>query len=407
VKLLIGMDAAAVANQLVEANGKITLDSGTRVLLARALFASGASAAARRLLKAAALPGSGDYVQPSTLREMFELERDYGSTESAATAYRRLRGEGYLADPFGRHRVSLALQHPRAPWRMEDALGIGALVLVLCGFALLPLLVLAPLHYRSVIKQLRGQAPEPSTPKSPWSLRHAWYALAVLSVVGVATLYFMDYATFHVLTAEPLGLADQYEVLTSERQLGNAMLVASSVSFVALLPLVRGADMRALFLGHWSVKQSVLTAIGASVLLLLVATIVRLTLNKLPGAAVLGTDTTRGLQGIHRAYGAAALFVFVAGLIPIVEEFVFRGVLLRTVSRYFSLWIAVLVQAAVFMVWHEDATRYLYIFVLALIAAWLAQRSGGLLAPITLHATNNAFVAASLIGLARAFEHIK
>jgi membrane protease YdiL (CAAX protease family) len=93
-------------------------------------------------------------------------------------------------------------------------------------------------------------------------------------------------------------------------------------------------------------------------------------------------------------------------LVPIVEELVFRGVVMRTVSRYYAFWVAVIVQAIVFTIWHEDRSTYFFIFTLALVAAWLARRSGGLLAPIALHATNNAFAALSLLAVSHAIDRL-
>jgi hypothetical protein len=408
VKLLVGMEAAGVANRLVEANPTITPDVSTRVLLARSLFSSGAVDAARRIVKEASKAAAEKKLYgTSSLREIFELERDYGSTEDAAAAYRRLRDFGYSADPFGRHRLSLSLHHPRAPWRWADTLGVGAFVLLIGVIALLPLLVVVPIHYRSVVKQLRGKPPLPPTPLAPWTLRQTWYALAVTSVAGIAAFYFVDYPAFHRITAAGLDIDASYDVLSSDRSLGNALLLSSAITAFALLPLLRRADLRSLFLGTWPVRRSLLTGIGASVGILILAALTRGLMRGLSeGAAALGTDTTRALQGIHSTYGAAAMLLLVAALVPLIEEFVFRGVLLRALTRHVAFWVAVLVQAAVFMVSHEDASSWPVIFVLALTAAWLARRSGGLLAPITLHAINNTFAALSLIGLSRMAERL-
>jgi uncharacterized protein len=401
VKLLAGMEAAGAANRLIEANPTITPDVSTRVLLARSLFSSGAVDAARRIVKEALeAVAQQTHYGTSVLREIFELERDYSSTEDAAAAYRRLRDFGYSADPFGRHRLSLSFHHPRAPWQWEDTLGIGAFVLMISVIALLPLLVVVPIHYRSVVKQLRGKPPLPPTPLAPWTLRQTWYALAVTLVAGIAAFYFLDYPTFHRIAAASLGIHDPYDAISSDRALGNALLLSSTVTALALLPLLRRADLRSLFLGTWSVRRSLLTGVGASFGILILAALMRgLMMSLSEGAAALGTDTTRALQGIHSTYGAAAMMLFVAGLVPFIEEFVFRGVLLRTAARHVAFWIAVLLQAALFMLWHEDASSWPVVFVLALAAAWLARRSGGLLAPITLHALNNTVAAWSLIGL--------
>ena len=401
VKLLIGMDAVDAANTLVEAEQTFTPNMDTRVLLARSLFSRGEVKAAHRVVKEASEEATRrKQYGTAPLRELFELERDFGSTDDATTAYRRLRSLGFSADPFGRHRLGLSLAHPRAPWRWEDALGIGAFILFLGVLALLPLLVIAPIHYRSVVKELRGQPPLPPSPVAPWTLGQVWYALAVLLVVGVVAFYFMDYSMLHRALAAGMDLHDSYEGLSSDRALGNALLLSSAVIAIALLPLVMQANPRSLFLGNWSVRRSLLTGIGAAVGLFILTAFLRAIMSGASKpAAALGTDTTRALQGIHSSYGAAAMLLFMAGLVPFIEEFVFRGVLLRTTARHVALWVAVLLQATLFMLWHEDARSWPVIFVLALVAAWLARRSGGLLAPITLHAVNNAIAGLSLIGL--------
>jgi membrane protease YdiL (CAAX protease family) len=115
----------------------------------------------------------------------------------------------------------------------------------------------------------------------------------------------------------------------------------------------------------------------------------------------LGTDTVRALQGIHSLYGAFGLIATAAVLTPVIEELVFRGVFLRSVARHVGVWVAALTQAAVFAFWHEDVSAYPYLFVFALVTSWLAWRSGGLLAPMVLHATNNAFAALAIMGVSR------
>ncbi len=265
VKLLIGMDAVDAANTLVEADQTFTPNMNTRVLLARSLFSRGEVKAAHRVVKEASEEATRQkQYGTAPLRELFELERDFGSTDDATAAYRRLRSLGFSADPFGRHRLSLSLAHPRAPWRWEDALGIGAFILFLGALALLPLLVIAPIHYRSVVKQLPRTAPLPPSPVAPWTLGQMWYALAVLLVAGMAAFYFMDYSVLHRALAAGMDLHDSYDGLSSDRALGNALLLSSAVIAIALLPLVMQANPRSLFLGTWSVRRSLLTGIGAA-----------------------------------------------------------------------------------------------------------------------------------------------
>jgi hypothetical protein len=81
------------------------------------------------------------------------------------------------------------------------------------------------------------------------------------------------------------------------------------------------------------------------------------------------------------------LLVVVAA--PLVEEFIFRGLLLRGLERMGRPALAVLGSAAIFAVIHPPAS-VLPVFVLGLAAAVGFRRTGWLLTPIATHATYNA-----------------
>ena len=59
-------------------------------------------------------------------------------------------------------------------------------------------------------------------------------------------------------------------------------------------------------------------------------------------------------------------------------------------SRHISFGWADLWQAAIFAGLHDGWNRFVYLFVLALIAGWLTRKTKGLAMPILLHAINNA-----------------
>jgi membrane protease YdiL (CAAX protease family) len=229
-----------------------------------------------------------------------------------------------------------------------------------------------------------------------------WYSLAAFQVAGVLAIYLFDYPTFHLLFVRGLGLGDGAESASNDRHLGNALLLSTGLVILALVPLARKVAWRPLLLGEWSVTRSVLTGVGVAIGIRVLAAAWQSATH-----AALGTDTTRGMQGIHASYGLAVLLLYAALIVPIVEEFVFRGVLLRTISRYFAVWVAVLVQAVAFAVSHDDLSAYPVIFLIALMAAWLARRSGGLLAAITLHCVNNVFATLSIVVASKMLENLK
>jgi membrane protease YdiL (CAAX protease family) len=312
-----------------------------------------------------------------------------------------LRDTGFAADAFGRHRLSLSVRHVTAPWRWADLLGIGSFLLLLGVLVALPVLVIAPVHYRSLVKRQRGFVPAPLLDGSPWGLRHLWYALGVLLVGGSVTLYVFSYPDFEAAFGRLIGVDSWPESLSDDRDLGRAVLWGEVVSLALLLPLLRGTRVRTLLIGQWSVRRSLLAGGGLAFLLLFANGVTRVVLQASHAGIGLGTETVRAMQGIHSLYGPLAMMGVMVLVAPVVEELVFRGVFLRAVARHVSIWAAALAQAVVFVLLHEEVAQYPVLFSLAIGASWLAWRSGGLLAPIALHAVNNAVAALAILGLTR------
>lgn len=406
VNSLIGLGEAEAAQHLAGERPDIKLDAATRIKLARALLDTGDTAAARALMKALLEePAPKNIAGYGPERELFEFQRDHGERADAVAAYRKLRDKGYAADPYGRYRLSLSLRHPGAPWRAADLLGPAVLLLYLGLFALAPLLVVMPLHYRGAVKRARGVALPPPFPAWPWGLGHLWYALAVIAVSGALALYIFCYPQFEGLLRQSLPRSG---APADARALAHAYLFLNVFNIVALLPLLHRVPLRPLLLGRWTAAQSLGAGFGISLLVLLVGGALSRALTAAkataaPGIA-LGSDTIRAMQGIYELYGAAGLLLSSVLLTPVAEELVFRGVLLRVAARHVRFWLAALIQALLFIALHDQPGAYPLLFLLAVSGAWLAWRSGGLLAPIALHMSNNTFAALAIMGLTRSLN---
>lgn len=88
--------------------------------------------------------------------------------------------------------------------------------------------------------------------------------------------------------------------------------------------------------------------------------------------------------------GKLALFAVVAVLVPIVEELLFRGLLLRSLERRIGSWWAVIVTTSFFAITHFQGLQTPVLFLFGLLAGWLAVRTGRLGASICAHVAFNA-----------------
>jgi membrane protease YdiL (CAAX protease family) len=379
--LLLRAGAPAAAAKLLQQQAGGDPDWTMQLLQAAALGEAGEAAQARKLF--GELLAQHERVGIRDLRRHVKFELVHGDAAQATAAYRRLRDAGFDADPFARYRMELALRHPLSPWQWRDSLGILLMLAVLAGAALLPSMVVAGVHYRSLAKRARGILPQ----EGRWGLGHVWYALAAFLVGGALATWLFAYDVFAGLFSDDSAFNG---TPLDPAAVARLLLAESAIVALLLLPMLRGTDLKTLFLG----KARLLPTIGWALLALVVVRIISVLYTRIFGAfegtAALGDVTTFAIQSAQLRYGVLVTFGMVAVLVPVIEEFVFRGVVLQGLARHIRFGWAALLQAAVFAVMHESLAALPIIFLLGLAAAWLVRRTGGLLAPILMHSMNNA-----------------
>lgn len=82
--------------------------------------------------------------------------------------------------------------------------------------------------------------------------------------------------------------------------------------------------------------------------------------------------------------------ISVALVAPVVEEFIFRGLIMTRLSRVMPGGLAVLLSAAVFGLCHGELVWFCYAFVLGIFFAFIDLRAGSILPSILGHITFNA-----------------
>ena len=83
------------------------------------------------------------------------------------------------------------------------------------------------------------------------------------------------------------------------------------------------------------------------------------------------------------------LLAWGALLVPVTEELLFRGRMLRALDGLAGRKVSVVATSAAFMLVHGIPVAFPAYFVFGLIFAFLRRRTGGLVAPIVAHAVNN------------------
>jgi membrane protease YdiL (CAAX protease family) len=116
------------------------------------------------------------------------------------------------------------------------------------------------------------------------------------------------------------------------------------------------------------------------------------TLGELKALAPHQLHFFRNVLGMLRRLGpgSVVLFLFVLGVaVPILEELFFRGCLLSALQNRWGPRVALVGSAVCFGVAHMNPVLFPLYFLLGILTGRLAQKRGGLLAPMMFHSLNN------------------
>jgi TPR repeat protein/membrane protease YdiL (CAAX protease family) len=384
--LLLELEAYKEALALIDALSKADV-AIPPLLHARLLAGAGKSDAARERL-AAASPSAQE--RTDVLRRIFHAELARGNRQHAIAAYEALRAEGFVADPLLRERLALAWSWPLAPWHARDLPALLALLSLCLCVALLPAIVVLPVHYAGLVRGTPARTP--TFAGGRWTLKQLWGVLASVAVAQLLTLYVVDCdLLLEFLRTRSFHVPDEHPQL----QLARVTLATSCAGLIATAAWLRRGDYRRFLRCAWSAQRitafvascvAVVCAVqGAS--LLIEGALAAPAAATLPAAFGLTADAS--LRAVLRALGAWPLFALTVLVVPLFEEIVFRSVWLAGASRYVPFEVANLLQALGFALVHGGPARYPELLALALIAGWLTKRAEGLTPAIALHAGVN------------------
>ncbi len=88
-------------------------------------------------------------------------------------------------------------------------------------------------------------------------------------------------------------------------------------------------------------------------------------------------------------------YLMIAVAAPILEEWLFRGIILKALLKKYSPWKAILISAVVFGVFHLNPWQFLYATVLGIYLGYIYWKTGSLFYPILIHwlLNSTAFIA--------------
>jgi uncharacterized protein len=372
VEVLPGTEASDELHRAQRAGLKI--DAYT---MARVLQRAGDSTAAEAVLTADA--ASHKFESPQNQQLRLDVAFDVGNAKIAADIVRDQYQKTGKAMPLARAYAHLLDLNPAIAAR-ADLLPLAAGLLgVLALYLASPGLLLFPVHYRGTVRQRAGKTSEPLFARI--GLRHAWWGLGVFSTA----LYLVTIFRMGTAALSPTG-SGVVRIDASNRIAISHLwtLFFSALGLAAVGRLIGWREW--IGSGRWKLTW-MLVPVAAYGFFQLPHLLVR---HNVPYGFAPNSWTVNLAHGAIALGGIPLALLVLSVFVPVIEELVFRGCLLGGLSRHISFGWANMLQAAIFAGMHEDTRHFIYLFVMGLIAGWLARKTKGLSMPILLHAINNA-----------------
>ncbi|AKC71309.1 hypothetical protein MB84_20375 [Pandoraea oxalativorans] len=345
---------------------------------ARAFLQAGDAASAQRTL-AETKPDAPESAQNRALRLSVALAARDGKAAAAAIQSSLEYDKGNRW-PLAQSYAVLMSIDPAAGMRFAFAgLMLTLLSVGLC-IVLFPGLLMFPVHYVGTVRARKGRPTPPLFERI--GLRHAWYGLAVLCLTTWALHAFVvsQSTQTHSGTAPVMDTLLPKLALTHFATLGIVVLLLSRTMW-------RLGRRQWTSSGEWKARWFIWPAA-----LLAVSTLAAwyLAHHTTMHNTELQAWNESVVKGAMQLGGTGLALLLVAVVVPLVEEFVFRGCLLGGLTRHMSFIAANLWQAVIFACVHFDAKHFPFLVMFGLTTGWLAKKTNGLAVPIAMHMLNNA-----------------
>lgn len=104
-------------------------------------------------------------------------------------------------------------------------------------------------------------------------------------------------------------------------------------------------------------------------------------------------------------FGFWGVILKVVVLAPVIEEVLFRGIIMHGLMRNYKNWYAILLSGILFSVFHLNPWQMTYTFFLGLLLGWIMVKTRSLPLAIIVHALNNLIVLLSITFHQEISEH--
>lgn len=320
------------------------------------------------------------------LFDLFDYDLQYMPADTAVQTYHRLVKEGWEMDAFGISKLRLIYHTGRWELGMGDFWRLMAVTGVLLVLFVLPYLWILPVQFLGQYRRIQERLGQDHF---RWGLRHFWWAsfgyLAVNFII-MLVFYNEDVIRFFFYDLEEM-MVPQVDAATA----WSSLFFCLGLLTVVVL-MTRMKDVQLLNCTKWTHGKTfgiaLLSFFSLRLALGIYLQVTGFSLQDISNAGFLSIDIE--IDAMFAYLGPLLTFIIIAVVVPIYEEFLFRGIILSACEKYVGFWPGNVIQAVIFAVIHNSLELMPFYLIFGIVAGVLRQNSQSLMAPIYMHVLNNA-----------------
>lgn len=323
----------------------------------------------------------------ANLQELFGHAIDIESYHLAKIIYQTWTSGDIWTDPFKYHKFKLYKASGQWNWNIQDfyAVLIWVAVVVICF--IISFIVIAPVHYRGLYRRVHNKKPLESL--TNWNLKHALFLATIFSLAGTVLYIVYQYDSFYSTF-----FMDEEMPFSSENGLNSKIYFINAVVMLIMSLLIFKHGKSLFKVSSLGFLKSLIIAVGVFVIFkfFIVAGMFAMKLSTLSAAFDIVKLT---ISDIYSNYGTLITFLTIAFLTPLIEEYLFRGVLLNSFTKHITFGWANIIQSGIFSLIHES--HYIHHFIFGLIVGYFVKAQKHLYGAIIFHMINNALAVSVLV----------
>jgi membrane protease YdiL (CAAX protease family)/tetratricopeptide (TPR) repeat protein len=328
-----------------------------------------------------------EWNKAATLDRLNRFDLKHSDGDLTLATYRKLDELSYYNDFFGVKRIQLFFKSPFQPWNLRELSHILMLILSFLLLFIIPYIWILPVQFISDYFHLK---PKKEIFPIQWKLKHFWIVSFVYLLADFVSSLLFEYSGFlNYLFSTTL----ENDPSISKLDIAFMCIMALGTVFV-----LRKKRYKSLLIS----KLGILRTISLFFLFIFINYFVIRHLNfsevadSEPFIFLTAQET---IKAVITDYGFSLGFLFVAIIVPIYEEIIFRGVILSSVTSKIGFWKANIFQAVLFSIIHFNFGLFFFYFFFGFYTGLVARSSKGLLVGIIFHAINNAIAIFSIYAL--------